>query len=173
MGLNDLTLEKLIGEINGYKEKMRSIYEDYGRASQELQDRINVLGYNLSEHLKETKDQISTTPQRLLTLETKYVSGEVVESEYRQQREEFKHLLERNLQSIEEIKSMITVLSHIESRPLNAAEFKQAASPATKTVTGGDWGRGVFSQERPSPSLIIPPAPSHAVAAQTVGLGFS
>jgi len=36
MGLNDLTLEKLIGEINGYKEKMRSIHEDYGRTCQEL-----------------------------------------------------------------------------------------------------------------------------------------
>ena len=60
MGLNDLTLEKLISEINGYKEKMRAIHEDYGRASQDLQDRINVLGYNLNEHLKQTKDQMAT-----------------------------------------------------------------------------------------------------------------
>jgi len=154
MGLNDLTLEKLIGEINGYKEKMRSIHEDYGRTSQELQDRINVLGYNLNEHLKETKDQISSTPQRLLTLETKYVSGEVGEPEYRSQREEFKHLLERNLHSIEEIRSMITVLSHIEARPLNATEFKPAnQTPTPKAVSSEEWGRGVFSQDRPSPSL--------------------
>ena len=51
MVLNDLTLEKLVSEINGYKEKMRTIYEEYGRASQDLQDRINVLGYTLNEHL--------------------------------------------------------------------------------------------------------------------------
>src|SRR6266568_4755878 len=63
MVLNDLTLEKLVSEINGYKEKMRNIYEEYGRASQDLQDRINVLGYTLNEHLKETKDQIGNTPQ--------------------------------------------------------------------------------------------------------------
>ncbi len=174
MGLNDLTLEKLIGEINGYKEKMRSIYEDYGRASQELQDRINVLGYNLNEHLKETKDQISSTPQRLLTLEMKYVSGEVNEGEYRNQREDFKHLLERNLQSIEEIKSMITVLSHIEAKPLNAAEFKRTSGPSTpKTPTGEDWGKGVFVQDKPSPSLIIPPTPIQTVAAPSIGLRFN
>jgi len=174
MGLNDLTLEKLIGEINGYKEKMRSIYEDYGRASQELQERINVLGYNLNEHMKETKDQIANTPQRLLSLETKYVSGEVSEGEYRQQREEFKHLLERNLTSIEEIKSMITILSHIESRPLNAAEFKHATIPTTPgTVTGEEWGRGVFVQDKPSPSLIAPPTSTQTVVAQGTGLRFN
>jgi len=174
MGLNDLTLEKLIGEINGYKEKMRSIYEDYGRASQELQERINVLGYNLNEHMKETKDQIANTPQRLLSLETKYVSGEVSEGEYRQQREEFKHLLERNLTSIEEIKSMITILSHIESRPLNAAEFKHAAVPTTPgTVTGEEWGRGVFVHDKPSPSLIAPPTSTQTVVAQGTGLRFN
>src|SRR6267378_4299458 len=71
MVLNDLTLEKLVSEINGYKEKMRNIYEEYGRASQDLQDRINVLGYTLNEHLKETKDQIGSTPQRLLNIETR------------------------------------------------------------------------------------------------------
>src|SRR5438093_1362044 len=134
MVLNDLTLEKLVSEINGYKEKMRTIYEEYGRASQDLQDRINVLGYTLNEHLKETKDQIGSTPQRLLNLETKYVTGEVSEQEYRGQREEFKGLLQRNLHSIEEIKDMIEVLTHIETRPLASADFKQANPPAPRTL---------------------------------------
>jgi hypothetical protein len=120
---------------------MRAIYEDYGRASQELQDRINVLGYNLNEHLKETKDQIASTPQRLLNLETKYVAGEVSDGEYRDQREEFKGLLERNLHSIEEIRSMITVLSHIEARPLTPAEFKHVTPTAVKTPTAEGWSR--------------------------------
>src|SRR5262245_45289051 len=164
MGLNDLTLEKLIGEINGYKDKMRAIYEEYGRASQELQDRINVLGYNLNEHLKDTKDQIASTPQRLLTLETKYVSGEVNEVEYRNQREEFKGLLGRNLQSIEEIKSMITTLSTIEARPLNANEFRRAATATTaptRAPTGEEWGRGILVQQNaPSPSTPTPSTPS-------------
>src|SRR6266566_1033790 len=117
MGLNDLTIEKLITEINGYKEKMRTIHEEYGRASSDLQDRINVLGYTLNEHLKQTKDQMATTPQRLLNLEMKFVTGDVNESEYRTQRTEFKGLLENNLKSIEEIKLMIDTLSHIETKP--------------------------------------------------------
>src|SRR5256885_16292669 len=96
MVLNDLTLEKLVSEINSYKEKMRNIYGEYGRASQDLQDRINVLGYTLSEHLKETKDQIGNKPQRLLNLETKYVTGEVSEQDYGGQREESKEILQRH-----------------------------------------------------------------------------
>src|SRR5919109_4626314 len=153
MGLNDLTLEKLITEINGYKEKMRAIHEDYGRASQDLQDRINVLGYTLNEHLKETKDQMATTPQRLLNLETKYVTGEVGDNEYRSQRAEFKNLLEKNLHSIEEIKQMIDVLSHIETKPRSPGEFKQAYPSAPKSTLAEDWNRPTLSQERPSPYI--------------------
>jgi CdvA-like coiled-coil domain len=151
MGLNDLTLEKLISEINGYKEKMRTIHEDYGRASQDLQDRINVLGYTLNDHLKETKDQIANTPQRLLNLETKYVTGEVNESEYRAQREEFKGLLQRNLKSIEDIRQMIDVLSHIETKPLAPAEFKQNyPATAAKPMIPDIWTK------------VIPDKPSFA-----------
>jgi hypothetical protein len=155
MVFNDLTLEKLISEINGYKEKMRTIYEEYGRASQDLQDRINVLGYTLNEHLKETKDQIGNTPQRLLNLETKYVTGEVSEQEYRGQREEFKGLLQRNLKSIEEIKDMIEVLTHIETRPLAPADFKQANPPAPRALIE-EWARNTVPQEAPATSQQAP-----------------
>ncbi len=160
MGLNDLTLEKLIGEINAYKEKMRAIHEDYGKASQELQDRINVLGYNLNEHLKETKDQIASTPQRLLTLETKYVAGEVNGDEYRQQREEFKGLLGRNLHSIEEIRAMISVLSSIEAKPLTPSESNPAA---TRTSPAPDWNRPSVAPE--SAPLLTPPQQNPTVTA--------
>jgi hypothetical protein len=160
MVLNDLTLEKLISEINGYKDKMRTIYEEYGRASQDLQDRINVLGYTLNEHLKETKDQIGSTPQRLLNLETKYVTGEVSEQEYRGQREEFKGLLQRNLHSIEEIKDMIEVLTHIETRPLAPADFKQANPPAPRTLIE-EWARNSVPQQAPAPAQQAPaPTPT-------------
>jgi len=154
MGLNDLTIEKLISEINGYKEKMRAIHEDYGRASSDLQDRINVLGYTLNEHLKETKDQMATTPQRLLNLEAKYVTGEVSDTEYVSQRQEFKGLLEKNLHSIEEIKQMIDVLSHIETKPLSPGEFKQTyPAAAPKSSLADSWSQ-TAAPERPSP--IIP-----------------
>ena len=152
MGLNDLTLEKLISEINGYKEKMRSIHEDYGRASQDLQDRINVLGYNLNEHLKATKDQMATTPQRLLNLETKYVTGEVNDTEYRSQQQEFKGLLENNLRSIEEIKQMIDVLSHIETKPLSPGEFKKTYPSIGGATLGENWNKTALLQDRPTPA---------------------
>ena len=165
MGLNDLTIEKLISEINGYKEKMRAIHEDYGRASSDLQDRINVLGYTLNEHLKETKDQMATTPQRLLNLEAKYVTGEVSDNEYFSQRQEFKGLLAKNLQSIEEIKQMIDVLSHIETKPLSPGEFKQTY-PETKIPAGVSWvGAGAIAQAKPwSPSPTPPISPTTNIA---------
>ena len=174
MVLNDLTLEKLISEINGYKAKMRTIYEEYGRASQDLQDRINVLGYTLNEHLKETKDQIGSTPQRLLNLETKYVTGEVTDQEYRGQREEFKNLLQRNLHSIEEIKEMIEVLTHIETRPLAPGDFKQT-NPAQPRTLIEEWAKTTTSppstqatsQQTQAPAAT-PTSPSIRFAASSI-----
>src|SRR5713101_1043748 len=149
MGLNDLTIEKLITEINGYKEKMRTIHEEYGHASQDLQDRINVLGYTLNEHLKSTKDAMATTPQRLLNLEMRFVTGDVNESEYRAQRAEFKGLLENNLKSIEEIKQMIDTLGHIETKPLFPGEFKQTYAE-NKPPTSVSWvGIGALASAKP------------------------
>ena len=167
MGLNDLTIEKLITEINGYKEKMRTIHEEYGHASQDLQDRINVLGYTLNEHLKATKDQMATTPQRLLNLEMKFVTGDVNESEYRAQRAEFKGLLENNLKSIEEIKQMIDTLSHIETRPLVPQEFKQT-DPENKPPASISWvGIGALASAKPwTPAQPQPIAPAAATPAQ-------
>ena len=173
MVLNDLTLEKLISEINGYKDKMRTIYEEYGRASQDLQDRINVLGYTLNEHLKETKDQIGSTPQRLLNLETKYVTGEVTDQEYRGQREEFKNLLQRNLHSIEEIKEMIEVLTHIETKPLAPGDFKQT-SPAQPRTLIEEWAKTTQPQSTQTTSqpsqapASTPTSPSIRFAANSI-----
>jgi hypothetical protein len=146
---------------------MRTIHEEYGHASQDLQDRINVLGYTLNEHLKATKDQMATTPQRLLNLEMKFVTGDVNESEYRAQRAEFKGLLENNLKSIEEIKQMIDTLSHIETRPLIPQEFKQTY-PAVNAPASVSWvGIGALSQVKPlSPSL--PQAPAVPTTATTI-----
>src|SRR5438309_11159666 len=126
---------------------MRTIHEEYGRASSDLQDRINVLGYTLNEHLKQTKDQMATTPQRLLNLEMKFVTGDVNESEYRTQRTEFKGLLENNLKSIEEIKLMIDTLSHIETKPLFPGEFKQTY-PENKPATVSWVGIGAIATSK-------------------------
>src|SRR5260370_5036813 len=167
MGLNDLTIEKLITEINGYKEKMRTIHEDYGHASQDLQDRINVLGYTLNEHLKATKVKMATTQKRMMNLEMKFVTGDVNESEYRAQRAEFKGLLENNLKSIEEIKQMIDTLSHIETRPLVPQEFKHTY-PENKPPTSVTWvGIGALASAKPwTPAQPQPLAPAAATPAQ-------
>src|SRR6266516_1491283 len=150
---------------------MRTIYEEYGRASQDLQDRINVLGYTLNEHLKETKDQIGSTPQRLLNLETKYVTGEVSEQEYRGQREEFKGLLQRNLHSIEEITDMLEVLTPIATPPLASADFKQANPPAPRTLIE-EWAKNAVPQQAPAASqqapATTPTSPSVKFAASSI-----
>jgi hypothetical protein len=102
---------------------------------------------------------MTSTPPRLLTLETKYVSGEVNEQEYRVQKNEFKILLQRNLNTIEDIKNMITTLSLIEARPLGPAEIRAApqypvATPATpsppSTLISRAYGPTLEDRSKPN-----------------------
>jgi len=98
------------------------------------------------------------------------VTGEVSEQEYRGQREEFKGLLQRNLHSIEEFKYMSEVLTHIETRPLASADFKQANPPAPRTLIE-EWARNAVpqqianSQQTPNPT---PTSPSVKFAASSI-----
>src|SRR5438105_15114314 len=109
---------------------------------------------------------MATTPQRLLNLEMKFVTGDVIESEYRTQRTEFKGLLENNLKSIEEIKLMIDTLSHIETKPLFPGEFKQTY-PENKPAAVSWVGIGSIAQATPSlasqPKLPAVHSPAQSV----------
>src|SRR5437667_4375191 len=100
---------------------------------------------------------MATTPQRLLNLETKYVTGEVSDNEYRSQRQEFKGLLEKNLHSIEEIRQMIDTLSHIETKPLSPGEFKQSIPNTVNVALGPDWTKAALSPNRPPPLVLASP----------------
>src|SRR6266566_1391832 len=150
MGLNDLTIEKLITEINGYKEKMRTIHEEYGRASQDLQDRINVLGYTLNEHLKSTKDAMATTPQRLLNLEMKFVTGDVNESEYRAHPGEFKQTYAENKPATV---SWVGIGALGSSKSWTPSQPQPLATPAQATLAPSNVVEEHVEPTSPAPAL--------------------
>ncbi len=178
MGLNDLTIEKLITEINGYKEKMRTIHEEYGRASSDLQDRINVLGYTLNEHLKQTKDQMATTPQRLLNLEMKFVTGDVNEETKPLFPGEFKQTYPENKPATV---SWVGIGAIAPSKSWTPSQPQSLATPAQATLAPSSVVEEHVEPTSPAPALPAsngtgsptpettnaPSAPLDALAAST------
>jgi len=82
-----------------------------------MAERMAQLGENLTQRVRELRDQVTNTPQNLLTLESQFNTGEIAEGEYKSQREEYRTQLTKNLRTIDEIRSLLMVLNQLEARP--------------------------------------------------------
>ena len=91
--------------------------DELGRANRAMSERMAQLGENLTQRVRELRDQVTNTPQNLLTLESQFNTGEIAEGEYKSQREEYRTQLTKNLRSIDEIRSLLMVLNQLEARP--------------------------------------------------------
>ncbi len=95
--------------------------DELGRANRAMSERMAQLGENLTQRVRELRDQVTTTPQNLLALESQFSSGEIPEGEYKSQREEYRTQLTKNLRTIDEIRSLLMVLNQLEARPVGGA----------------------------------------------------
>lgn len=109
--------------------------EEYARANRAMADKMAQLGENLTRRVRDLRDQVTTAPQNLLGLESRFMSGDIPEQEYKSTREEYRNQLQTNLRSIDEIRSLLMVMSQLELRP----------------GTPGGTGQGGMSP-RPSPT---------------------
>src|SRR5207244_9454677 len=89
----------------------------------------------LTRRVRDLRDQVTNAPQNLLVLESRFMSGDIPEQEYKSTREEYRNQLQTNLRSIDEIRSLLMVMSQLEMRP----------GTATGTGQGG-------MSPRPSPT---------------------
>ncbi len=92
--------------------------EEYNRANRAMAEKMTQLGETLTQRVRDLRDQVTNTPQNLLLVETRLMSGEIQEPEYKAQREEYRNQLTKNLRSIDEIRSLLMIMSQLEARPM-------------------------------------------------------
>jgi len=114
-------MEKVLTEINSLRQRLTMLKDELGRANRAMSERMAQLGENLTQRVRELRDQVTTTPQNLLALESQFSSGEIPEGEYKSQREEYRTQLTKNLRTIDEIRSLLMVLNQLEARPVGGA----------------------------------------------------
>ncbi len=119
--MSDVGIEKVLTEINGLRQRLSMLRDELGRANRAMSERMAQLGETLTQRVRELRDQVITTPQNLLAIESQFSSGEMPEAEYKSQREEYRTQLTKNLRSIDEIRSLLMVLNQLEARPVTSA----------------------------------------------------
>ncbi len=135
--MSEVAIDKVVTEINGFRQRLAMLKEEYTRANRAMADKMAQLGENLTRRVRDLRDQVTNAPQNLLGLESRFMSGDIPEQEYKSTREEYRNQLQTNLRSIDEIRSLLMVMSQLEMRP--------------GTGGGSSAGQGGMSP-RPSPT---------------------
>ena len=115
--MSEVPIEKVVTEINGFRQRLSMLKDELNRANRAMAEKMAQLGETLTQRVRDLRDQVTNTPQNLLLLESRFNSGEVSDQEYKSQREEYRNQLTRNLRSIDEIRSLLLVISQLEARP--------------------------------------------------------
>ncbi len=119
--MSEVPIEKVVTEINGFRQRLSMLKDELSRANRAMAEKMAQLGETLTQRVRDLRDQVTNTPQNLLLLESRFNSGEVSDQEYKSQREEYRNQLTRNLRSIDEIRSLLLVISQLEARPSGQA----------------------------------------------------
>ncbi len=115
--MSEVGIEKVVTEINGFRQRLAMLKEEYTRANRAMAEKMAQLGETLTQRVRDLRDMITNTPQNLLGLESRFMSGDIPEGEYKAQREEYRNQLTKNLRGIDEIRSLLMIMSQLEARP--------------------------------------------------------
>ena len=115
--MSEVGIEKVVSDINGFRQRLAMLRDELNRANRAMADKMAQLGETLTQRVRDLRDQVTNAPQNLLALESRFMSGDIPEAEYKSTREDYRNQLTKNLRSIDEIRSLLLIMSQLEARP--------------------------------------------------------
>src|SRR5690348_12630658 len=115
--MSEVSIEKVVSDINGFRQRLAMLREELNRSNRAMADKMSQLGETLTQRVRDLRDQVTNAPQNLLALESRFMTGDIPEQEYKATREEYRNQLTKNLRSIDEIRSLLLIMSQLEARP--------------------------------------------------------
>ena len=115
--MSEVGIEKVVTEISGFRQRLAMLRDELTRANRAMAEKMAQLGETLTQRVRDLRDHITNTPGNLLSLESRFMSGDMPEGDYKAQREEYRNQLQKNLRSIDEIRSLLLIMSQLEARP--------------------------------------------------------
>jgi chromosome segregation ATPase len=115
--MSEVSIDKVMTDINSFRQRLGMLREELGRANRAMADKMSQLGETLTQRVRDLRDQVTNAPQNLLALESRFMSGDMPEQEYKATREEYRNQLTKNLRNIDEIRSLLLIMSQLDARP--------------------------------------------------------
>jgi len=125
--MSEVGMDKVMADINSFRQRLSMLREELGRANRAMADKMSQLGETLTQRVRDLRDQVTNAPQNLLALESRFMSGDMPEQEYKSTREEYRNQLTKNLRNIDEIRSLLLIMSQLDARPAGPVSQGQGA----------------------------------------------
>ena len=114
-------IEKVVVELNGFRQRTAMIKEEISKVSRAMAERAGQLNDIVAKSLRDLRDQLGgTTLSGYLALQGKYTSGELNDQEYNQQRDYYKGELQGMIRKLDESRKLMMIMAQLDSRPPGA-----------------------------------------------------
>ncbi len=108
--MSELGIEKVVVELNGFRQRTAMIKEEMSKVSRALNERSQL------------RDQLGgTTLSGFLALQGRYQSGEMTDQDYNAQKDYYKGEMANMIRKLDESKKLMMIMAQLDSRPPGAA----------------------------------------------------
>ena len=116
--MSELGIEKVVVELNGFRQRTAMIKEEMTKVSRALNERAQQLNDMVNKSLGQLRDQLGgTTLSGFLSLQGRYQSGEMSDQDYNAQKDYYKGEMANMIRKLDESKKLMMIMAQLDSRP--------------------------------------------------------
>ncbi len=128
--MSDMGIEKVVVELNGFRQRTAMIKEEMSKVSRALNERAQQLNDMVNKSLGQLRDQLGgTTLSGYLSLQGRYQSGELSDQDYNAQKDYYKGEMANMIRKLDESKKLMMIMAQIDSRPPGGAQQMPPGPP--------------------------------------------
>ena len=115
--MSELGIEKVVVELNGFRQRTAMIKEEISKVSRALNERAQQLNDLVNKSLGQLRDQLGgTTLSGFLSLQGRYQSGEMNDQDYNTQKDYYKGEMANMIRKLDESKKLMMIMAQLDSR---------------------------------------------------------
>ena len=116
--MSELGIEKVVVELNSFRQRTTMLKEEISKVSRALAERTGQLSDLVSKSIRDLKDQLGgTTLSGYMSLQGKYMQGEMNDQDYNSQRDYYKGELQGMIRRLDDTRKLMMLMAQLESRP--------------------------------------------------------
>ncbi len=122
--MSQIAVEKIIVELNGFRQRTAMIKEEITKVARALGERAQQLNDLVEGSLGQLKDKLGgTTLSGFLSLQSRYQSGGISDRDYKAQKDYYKSEITDMIRKLDESRKLMMIMIQLDSRPAGPSQM--------------------------------------------------